>query len=155
MSKLYLMMGTPGAGKSTYAKKYLSNGITYISRDEIRYSMVKPNEKYFSKEKQVYQEFINQINNALLKNEDVCADQTSLDRASRAKLIRQLYPKPTEIIVIWINPPLETILKQNAYRTGRERVPEDRVIEMFNRMQAPSYIEGFSEIYVVDGSEEE
>ena len=62
MGNLYLMCGIPGSGKSTYAKtnkdlKYCK----YISRDDIRYSLLKDEDDYFSKEKQVFRTFIAQI----------------------------------------------------------------------------------------------
>ena len=34
--RLYLMMGVPGSGKSTYVKSMLKYGDIYVSRDEIR-----------------------------------------------------------------------------------------------------------------------
>ena len=51
---LYLMMGIPGSGKSTYAKQFaLRNKIQYISRDEIRFSLLQPTDGYFDKENEV------------------------------------------------------------------------------------------------------
>ena len=62
--KLYLMMGCPGSGKSTYLKtRFSQRPLAVISRDEIRFSMVKENEEYFSRENEVYAEFIRQIIN--------------------------------------------------------------------------------------------
>ena len=51
MSNLYLLCGTPGSGKSTFAKeifpKYFSDHpYKIISRDTIRFSLLKDGEKY-------------------------------------------------------------------------------------------------------------
>ena len=49
MAKLFLMMGIPGSGKTTWTSKYLRKLDKYVSRDEVRFSMVAENEEYFSK----------------------------------------------------------------------------------------------------------
>ena len=51
---LWMMVGIPGCGKSTWIEKQLAlNGGTCISRDKIRYSLLLPHEDYFSKEEKV------------------------------------------------------------------------------------------------------
>lgn len=65
---LVLMCGAPGSGKTTIAKKLMCNNDLYISRDEIRYSMISDEDEYFSKEKEVFNEYIKQIDEALTKN---------------------------------------------------------------------------------------
>ena len=57
MANLFIMMGAPGAGKSTFIKNLKGESGIPISRDQIRFSMVKEDEPYFSKEKEVYKEF--------------------------------------------------------------------------------------------------
>ena len=46
------MVGIPGSGKSTWAKARCKNNphAAYISRDEIRFSLLKDEEEYFAKE---------------------------------------------------------------------------------------------------------
>ena len=68
MSKLYIMMGIPGSGKSTWCRHNIKDTDAYVSRDKIRFGLVNPNEPYFSKENQVYQEFINTIERKLVKS---------------------------------------------------------------------------------------
>lgn len=58
MKKIYLLCGIPGSGKSTWAKNHLDDNSIWISRDLIRFSMVSEEEEYFSKEKEVFKEFI-------------------------------------------------------------------------------------------------
>ena len=57
---LYILIGVPGVGKSYFAKKKLMEGPgwKYISRDEIRYSLLKEGEDYFSHENEVFEKFI-------------------------------------------------------------------------------------------------
>ena len=116
-NKLYLMVGCPGSGKSTYAKRYLTNAV-YISRDDIRFSLVKENEEYFSKEKEVFKVFVNKINNKLRDGCDVVADATHLNPSSRFKLLANLdlNKNKTEVIAIFIQTPLDVCLRQNENR---------------------------------------
>ena len=59
MPKLYILCGPSGCGKSTYAKKIMENKkMSYVSRDEIRFSIVKDEEDYFSHEKEVFKHFV-------------------------------------------------------------------------------------------------
>ena len=54
MAELILMMGIPGSGKSTWVKNHMKSDDIYISRDEIRFSLLQPGDEYFSKEKEVW-----------------------------------------------------------------------------------------------------
>jgi predicted kinase len=144
------MIGAPGCGKSYYIKQHLKDNEIVISRDAIRFNMLKDTDAYFSKEKQVYNEFIKQINAAIADDRDFYVDQTSLNRGARAKLFSHLERKPNKMIAIYINAPLEKILYQNSLRTGRALVPEDAVINMFNSIEKPTKAEGFDEIWEVE-----
>ena len=94
MNKLYIVMGTPGSGKSTWIQNHLDEHSVWVSRDDVRFSMVAEDEEYFSKEKQVFKEYTRRINNALENGYDVFADATHLNKASRNKLLTAfLFPK--------------------------------------------------------------
>ena len=121
---LYIMCGVPGVGKSYFAKKKLMEGPgwRYISRDEIRYSILKEGEDYFSHENEVFEKFITAIENAF--NDDgifnVIADATHLNWASRNKLIRNLGKSlnKVNVIPIMITADPITVNEQNEQRTG-------------------------------------
>lgn len=151
MSELVLAMGVPGSGKSTFIKKRLRDIDTYISRDEIRYSMVKEDEDYFSKENKVIQEFARQISEALLTTKGyVYADATHLNYKSRKLILSKLTTKPEHIYVLFLRTPLEIALERNSKRTGRERVPDKNIINMFNSIQLPQLDEGIEALFTVN-----
>lgn len=57
MSTLYILCGPSGCGKSTWRNEFIkdyNNRIHYVSRDEIRFSLVKEGEDYFSKGKRSF-----------------------------------------------------------------------------------------------------
>ena len=127
MPRLFIMCGLPASGKSTFAQQFIKNNdIRYVSRDEIRFSMVKENEEYFSREKEVFEKFAGTIAQTLVDGFDVIADATHLNRISRDKLIRTIDQYTTEYTITYIvlETSLETCMKRNALREGRARVPD-------------------------------
>lgn len=127
MPRLFIMCGLPASGKSTFAQQFIKNNdIRYVSRDEIRFSMVKENEEYFSREKEVFKKFAGTIAQTLIDGFDVIADATHLNRISRNKLIRAIDQYTTEYTITYIvlETSLETCMKRNALREGRARVPD-------------------------------
>lgn len=151
MAKLFLMCGIPGSGKTTWALKHISPLEKYVSRDEVRFSIVSENEEYFSKEKEVFRKFTNLINIYLEEGYDVYADATHLNRASRNKLLRAISFKPSEINIIWIKTPLKEALKRNENRKGtRAYVPCSAIHRMSYQIEQPSFEEGFNKIYIIE-----
>ena len=152
MGNLYLMCGIPGSGKSTYAKMNKDlRYCKYISRDDIRYSLLKDGDDYFSKEKQVFRVFITQINQAIIMGRDVVVDATHISRASRARVLRNLEGRCNldKIVCICMTTPLLDCLQRNAMRSGRAKVPDKSIKEMAHNFEKPSYDEGFDEIIFV------
>ncbi len=153
MSRLHLMMGTPGSGKSTWIKNHMdASKEVWMSRDEVRFSMVAEDEEYFSKEKAVFKEYVRRINEALDNGLDVFADATHLNKASRNKLLRAINPQVApQVDVIWIKTPLDECFKRNDNRTGtRSFVPKSAIRRMFYQIEKPEFEEGFDTIYIVE-----
>jgi predicted kinase len=153
LNKLYVLVGVPGSGKSTWIANHqaaFKHPYKVVSRDKIRFSLLKENEDYFSKEKETYNQYIKEIKENLNDGYDVFADATHLNRGSRTKLLRALRESLKDITVeaIVINVSLKTALKQNNLRTGRELVPEDAIRRMYNQFSIPSFDEGFDKIWV-------
>ena len=149
---LYLMVGVPGSGKSTYAKSVLKDGDIYISRDEIRYSLLTEEDDYFAKENEVIKTFIDNIDKSLINEEycgDVYADATHLSPKSRAQILNQLKNKD-KVSAIYLDIPLDLILERNAQRKGRALVPENVVRRMYNSIILPTKAEGIEKLIIID-----
>lgn len=140
--KVYLMIGPAGSGKTTYVRNNATPGISaHISRDRIRFNMVKEDEYYFAREDEVYIEFTRQIMKAITCEwvEEVYVDATNLTKKSREKLIREIdnVCHPFDLIAVVVKPELEKCIEQNAQRSGREFVPETVIRNMYKSFQHP------------------
>ena len=138
---LWVMCGVPGSGKSWVAKHILMRGLgwRYISRDEVRFEIVKDDEEYFSHETKVFNEFIRRIKTAL--NEEgvfnVIVDATHINWASRRKLLKALGLNGDGVICVVVQNEMDEIIENNESRSGRAIVPRAVVRRMSNQMTDP------------------
>lgn len=140
-NKLYIMSGCPCSGKTTMAKERFPNA-KYVSRDEIRFSMVPEGDEYFSREDEVFEKFVKEINDGLRQSLDVVADATHLNTASRLKLLYSLDLDRSKTLVelICLRPPLEVCLERNETRKGtRSYVPINVIKKMYYSFSMPSF----------------
>ena len=155
MADLYLMCGVPGSGKSTFLKnKIKKDTSTIISRDAIRFSIVKPEEDYFSHEDEVLEIFWKQINEALTAGKNVFVDQTSLTPKARKWLLQHVkgYDHAN---LIWIDEDIQTCLERNEKQRGtRSYVPRSVIRRMSKQFIEPSLDEGFYRIYRYNSKED-
>ena len=154
MADLYMLCGIPGSGKSTWVKKHLDKFDKYVSRDEIRFSMVAEDEEYFSKETEVFKEYCLQITENLNKGYNVFADATHINKGSRKKLLDNISGFDNVFCIV-IQNPLETTLKRNENRIGTRRyVPKSVIRRMHYQFEFPTHKEGFKTIYRVVSDDE-
>lgn len=138
------MCGAPGSGKTWFAKNKLMKdyGWDYISRDEVRFSMIKDGEEYFSHETAVFNKFVEKIAIALdWGHDNVIADATHLNWGSRRKLLKALSKncvlEDVDVIPVVIDAKLEDVFEHNKLRNGRARVPEETIRKMYSSISDP------------------
>ena len=137
---LYLMCGVPGSGKSTWVKERMKihreqeESATCVSRDSIRFLMLKDGEDYFSREDEVFKTFIESINAAINSEvEHIYIDATHLSERARNQVLDLLHSIVNGYSIIPVNfiISLETCLNNNEKRIGRAYVPRSVIKRMY------------------------
>ena len=145
MSKLYILCGPCGSGKTTWAENFIKahyeiDDIRYVSRDNIRFEFLMDGEDYFSHEKAVFRRFVGYIRQTLIDGFDCIADATHLNEFSRRKLTQAIDMQFTdyEIVYVTFNVDADTCVARNENRNGRRYVPENVIRNMCRDFRAPS-----------------
>ena len=151
--KVYVLSGPPGSGKSTWVRNNITPGSEWISRDNVRFSIVSEGEEYFSHEDEVFDTFIAYINQTL-ENPDIhtiYVDATHLNQRSRNKTLRRVRKDNIdELNCVCFMTPIEVWQARNSLRTGRSKVPVRAINNMVNSFAVPTADEGFTHVYKVD-----
>ena len=152
--KVYMLSGPPGSGKSTWIKSKLTPGSEWISRDNVRFAILTDEDDYFAHEDDVFDTFINYINQTLNMDEihTVFIDATHLNKRSRDKVLRRVQKNNiAELNCVCFDVPLETCYARNNLRVGRSRVPQTAIYNMYQSYRIPDKgVENFDHIFVID-----
>ena len=132
--KVWILSGVPGSGKTTWVKEQIAkNGGVHCSRDEIRFSLLKDNEDYFSHEDEVVALWFEKANSAINNPEveNIYVDATHLTEKARKKTLNALPKGEYDVITVFFNIPLEVCIQRNEKRTGRAYVPPQTIRNMY------------------------
>lgn len=152
--QVFLLSGVPGAGKSTWIRSRLVPGAEWISRDNVRFAILTDEDDYFAHEDDVFDTFINYINQTLEKDEihTIYIDATHLNKRSRDKVLRRIRKDNIcDLTCVCFDVPLAVCHARNNLRSGRSRVPAAAIDNMYNSYRHPDKSqEHFDHILVVD-----
>lgn len=141
MPTLYIMVGVPGAGKTTYAKSKLAHAV-YIGADALR-------EKYYGKEmtlrgyRKIHQFMLKSARENLHQGYDVVIDCTNISLNTRRQY-HGIISVHDKIVAVYVNVPIWQALLNNRKR--KRHVPMLGILFMHLRLKKPQKAEGFSEI---------
>ena len=151
MNTLYVLVGVPASGKSTWIKNQdWALGLNIVSTDVWV-------EDYANRMGKTYSDVFDEYMPTAVKlmadhavkcrenNHDIIWDQTSTTVLSRAKKIRML-PDYYKIAVVFKTPPMEELKTRLASRAGKV-VPMEVVESMIANWEEPTKEEGFDEIW--------
>jgi len=151
MPKVYVLVGVPGSGKSTWVSNQdWAKDCAYISTDSIVEQFAAEQNKTYS---EVFESFmptavdlmVDQVLLAKLQNKDIIWDQTSTTILSRKKKLKML-PDYYHIAVVFKTPPKDELDRRLNNRPGKI-IPPNVIENMISNWEDPSKKEGFKEIW--------
>lgn len=151
MSCLYIMIGIPGSGKSTFASEVFKDKAEIVSTDALREELLgdASNQSYGD---EIFKEAYKRIADNISKNKDVCFDATNINRKSRKRLFEFLRSKKLnpEISAIVMNTPIAQCLYNDCYREmkGERFVGKEVIHKFISKFQLPEFSEGFNSIFL-------
>ncbi|WP_088187858.1 ATP-binding protein [Desulfosporosinus sp. FKA] len=144
---LYILIGIPCAGKSTYADSFVLDKPNFriVSSDEIRKLMTGTYRFSLDSNREVFETAKNIIHRKLESGSDVIFDATNINKDHRISVIDIAKRNNSIAVAVVFKTPLSICLIRNAQRNSERRVPEDVIIRMSNFTEV-SISEGFEKI---------
>lgn len=145
--ELTVLIGLPGSGKSTWAKKNLPGHII-ISPDQVRYEDFQI--QFETRvEPQVWQIVFALIEGNLKLKRSVVFDATNLTPKRRKRLVELGQKYKAFVRAVLVNTPVNQCIQQNKARRKFEHVPDKLIINMAKALIKPTKEEGFDQILVI------
>ncbi|MFX1239580.1 MAG: AAA family ATPase [Promethearchaeota archaeon] len=142
---LTMLVGIPGTGKSTLAKKMMETcpqGRVIVSSDEIRFNMLNYSETGVdfdpTVEARVWNLIESSVKNVIAASltKEIVLDATNVRRSNRSKFIKIAKENGIKTRAIVLYKPLEEVKEQNMSR--KRIVPDDVIENFFDRFQPPT-----------------
>lgn len=130
---LAIMIGIQGSGKSTFYHQFLANDFVRINLDTLK---TRHQEKLL-------------IEECIKKGKSFAIDNTNPTKDDRQRYIPSAKAAGYKIIGYFMESKLKECIERNNLRQGKEKIPTIAIASTSNKLQMPSYDEGFDELYFV------
>jgi len=127
--ELVVLVGLPGAGKSTFAQRF-AHSHERVSRDELRQSQ------------QPQRRHAELIRKALRAGRSVVVDDTNVSLEQRAPLVAAARAHDARVVAYLFSAEPHECVARNALRQGAARVPAVAIFAAARRLVAPAHAEG-------------
>lgn len=141
MSKVIILVGIPGIGKSTLASKLEAGGYVRLSADAIRGELY-GDENVQGNQSHIFGILYDRYEASLRKKKNIVIDNTNINKKARRGFI-QLARDYNYDIFLWLMPlDVERAVRQNSERA--RQVPEEIIRKRFKALLAnlPTETEG-------------
>ena len=130
---MVILMGLQGSGKSTFYHQYLKDNFQRVNLDTLK---TRHREELL-------------IRDCLKQNFSFAVDNTNPTIADRGRYIPLARKHGYRVIGYFMESKLQDCIARNALRFGKERIPTAAIAATSNKLEMPSYREGFDELYFV------
>ncbi|MGN0180773.1 MAG: AAA family ATPase [Monoglobaceae bacterium] len=130
---LAVIIGIQGSGKSTFYHRYLAEEYVRINLDTL---------------KTRHQEQL-LVDDCIRQGKCFAVDNTNPTKADRERYIIPAKAAGYRIVGYFMESKLKVCIERNNQRTGKEKIPAVAIAATSNKLQMPSYDEGFDELYFV------
>ena len=141
---LYITVGLPGSGKSTYAKEFIKGKeIEYLSSDSLRAVFGKSEEDQ-TVTPLVFGHIKRKVDEFLKDGKNVMVDATSVNRNERSDYINTAKKYGAKVVAIVFKMDRQGLIDRNKKRgeQGGRVVPDWVIDKMLGKFEEPSYSEG-------------
>lgn len=130
---LVIMMGIQGSGKSTFYRTYLAQDFVRVNLDTLK---TRHQEKLL-------------VDKCLAEGKNFAVDNTNPTKADRQRYISPAKEAKYRIVGYFMESKLKDCIERNEQREGKEKIPPMAIAATSNKLEMPSYEEGFDELYFV------
>jgi predicted kinase len=137
MTELAVLVGLPGAGKTSFFRARLAGSHVHVSKDVLGHG------------RDTGRRQLELVSQALRAGRSVAVDNTNPRAADRAPLLALAREMGARVVAYALDTTPKESAARNRSRVGRERVPDVAVFVTAKRLQPPTRAEGFDAIYRV------
>ncbi len=130
------MIGIQGSGKSEFCRRYFSDRAVRVNLDTLK---TRNNEQRL-------------ISECFALSKDFVVDNTNPTKADRLRYIGQAKEHGYRVIGYFMQSRLAECIARNNARTGKAKIPAKAIAATSNKLEMPSYDEGFDELYFVSNN---
>ena len=141
---LYITVGLPGSGKSTYVKNFIKDKeIEYLSSDSLR-AVYGKSEEDQTVTPLVFGHIKRKVDEFLKDGKNVLVDATSVNRKERSDYINTAKKYGAKVVAIVFKMDRQGLIDRNKKRgeEGGRVVPDWVIDKMLAKFEEPSYSEG-------------
>ena len=133
MKKIAILIGIQGSGKSTFYELCLKDDFVRVNLDTLK---TRHQEELLIKE-------------CVENGESFAIDNTNPTKADRQRYIPIALANGYKVIGYFMESKLQECIERNNLREGKAKIPATAIAATSNKLQMPSYDEGFDELYFV------
>lgn len=139
--ELIIFVGLPGSGKTSFYEQHYKTTHRHVSKDLL------PG----SSDKKKRQDHL--LKTYLEQNESIVVDNTNPTIEERARIVELGKLYGARIVGYFFQASVGECIARNEKREGKKRVPKVAIFTAAKRLKAPTYGEGFDQLYTVQAGE--